>query len=328
MEPGTGQPGSDKPGSNAPHLGPNAVRLNSGRNGLRATLMASGAKRIHIPDYICDSAVQAVRAVGVEPVFYRLDDQLQPAVDITCAKDEMWLSVNYFGLMDTAMSDAAHQTDRLIVDNCQAFYASPLDGVISIYSPRKFFGVPDGGYVVGIAAGNWSNDNSQARMKHMLLRTQQGARAGYAAFQDHEKIFADLPVRFMSPLTQTLLATVDYAAAAWQRRENYRLLNEKLGAENQLKVAVYHGQDGVPLVYPFVNEAEDLRAELHRHDIFAASYWPDCLQRPECGSQARNLARNLTALPIDQRYNAQDMDRITHVVLEHLARNRVRLVVS
>ncbi|MFT5232593.1 MAG: hypothetical protein ACI9UQ_000615 [Candidatus Krumholzibacteriia bacterium] len=322
------EPGSDRLGTDAPHLGPDAVRLNSGRNALRAALMASGAKRIHLPDYLCESVVQTVRMAGVEPVFHHLDDQLQPAVDIACDQDELWLSVNYFGLMDAAMSEAAHQTDRLVVDNCQAFYAAPLAGVINLYSPRKFFGVPDGGYVVGIAAGDWSSDNSQDRMKHLFLRAEQGAEAGYAAFQDHEQIFADLPVRSMSPLTQTLLATVDYAAAAEQRLENYRLLNDKLGADNQLSIAVNHDGNGVPLVYPFVNEAEGLRAKLHRHDIFAASYWPGCLQRPECGRQARNLARNLTALPIDQRYNAQDMDQIARAVREHLAGNRVRLVVS
>lgn len=319
--------GSDLPGPDAPHLGNRLTRLNSGRNALRAILATQNLRRLHLPEYLCDSMIQTVSNSGVKPIFYRLNESLNPDREIRCGENELWLGVNYFGLMDVEMAEAAQQTTGFVTDNCQAFYAKPLGNAISLYSPRKFFGVPDGGYLVGATTKSWPADNSQDRLEHLLTRAEYGPRAGYAAYQAHELMIGDWSVRQMSSFTRNLLATIDYAAAAKRRRENYRLLNEELGAENDLAVAVNFQGDGVPLVYPFLNTTPDLRTELHRHDIFAATYWPDCLQRSECGSAARHLALNLTALPIDQRYDAEDMSRVARLVQGHLAGDRARMVI-
>jgi len=319
---------SSRPGHDATHLGSELIRLNSGRNCLRAVLISSGVRRIYLPDYLCETLVQAVRSCAVEPVFYQIDDQLRPRTAITCGDDELWLGVNYFGLMSQAVISDAGQTPRYVADNCQAYFAPPVTGAISFYSPRKFFGVPDGGYLVGTTIGTWPGDDSRGRMDHLLIRSRQDARTGYPAYQAHEEIFADLPVRAMSALTQTLMATVDAAAAAAQRVANYRLLNAALAEENDLSSAVTGDETSVPLVYPFLNTAPDLRAALNRAGVFAASYWPDCLKRSECGPSASHLARCLTALPIDQRYGPDQMKQIIGLVHRHLADSRVRMVVS
>lgn len=316
-----------RPGHDATHLGSALVRLNSGRNCLRATLISRGVRRIHLPDYVCETLVQAVRSCGVEPVFYQIDDQLRPSTDIGCDDDELWLGINYFGLMSQAVTDDAGQSPRYVADNCQAYYAPPIAGAISFYSPRKFFGVPDGGYLVGATTGSWPGDDSRGRMDHLLIRSRQGARAGYSAYRAHEAMFADLPVRSMSALTQTLMATVDAAAAAARRRANYRLLDAALAEENELSSAVTGDENAVPLVYPLLNAVPDLRAALNRAGVFAAAYWPDCLERPECGPSARHLARHLTALPIDQRYGPNQMTQIIGLVRQHLAHSQVRMVV-
>jgi len=319
------EPAAKKPDGGPIHLGPNPARLNSGRNCLRAVLVRSQARRIHLPDYICAAVVDAVRACGVTPVFYRIDDQLQTRDDVAMEATDLFLRVNYFGLQVRAAEQAV---PGLVIDNCQAFHAAPLEGAVNIYSPRKFFGVPDGGYLVGAAAGYWPPDESRNGLSHLQTRSREGARAGYAAYQVHEQAFAWRPVRTMSARTRQILGGIDFGAAARQRQANYRQLNAALGQENALQAAVEALPDAAPLAYPFLSTVPDLKADLNRRGIFAAAYWPDCLQRPECGSGARYLARNLTALPVDQRYGAEEMDIIIGAVKAHLAAQTVRMVVA
>lgn len=325
------EPAGDPPAAvadrDAPHLGERTARLNSGRNCLRAVLTDSPVRRIHLPDYICDTVIQAVVSCGVTPTFYPVTTQLRPATEIRCDDDELWLGVNYFGLQTRVLADDARRTPRFLADHCQAFYAPPPTGAVSIYSPRKFFGVPDGGYLVGTRTGPWPPDDSRERLEHLCARDQHGAQAGYDPYREHESRFADLPVRAMSALTQTLLATTDQAAAATQRQENYRLLNSALGAENDLQAAVDCPADAVPLVYPLLNSVSDLRNALQRQGIFTATYWADCLHRDTSGPGARHLADKLVALPIDQRYGAEHMHRIISVVRQHLADSTIAVVV-
>ncbi len=322
------EPQSGRTALEAAHLGAHATRLNSGRNCLRAILDHAHCRRLHLPEYVCQTVVQAVRDAGVEPVFHPLDEHLKPMTTISPASDELWLRINYFGLMDSTVSQATQPADRLIVDNCQAFFAPPVSGAATFYSPRKFFGVPDGGYLVGAASGSWPPDDSNDRHEHMRLRDQQGPRAGFSRHQAHEIMFAKLPIRTMSAQTQAQLAAIDYDAAADRRRQNYQLLNDALGQENSLGLATDFAGDGIPLTYPLLNTCENLRPQLHRRGIFAASYWPDCLTRNACGPQAQHLAQHLTALPIDQRYGPAEMQQIIQAVSEILAGSRAAAVVS
>ena len=322
------EPGSGRTGGDADHLGPAVVRLNSGRNALCALLLTLGVRRVHLPEYICASLVQAVTSVGVEPVFYPLDGELRPLVEPRCGADELWVGVNYFGLLDAEMRRVAATVARFAADNCQAFHAPPVPRGFSFYSPRKFFGVPDGGYLVGTRPQAWPADDSGDRLEHLNLRRERRAAAGYAAYRADEAGFADLPIRSMSPLTQTLLATSDQAAAAARRRANFAQLNAALGSENGLAPAREFADDGVPLVYPLLHDSPDLRPGLRDRGIFTATYWADCLDRSECGAQTRRLVQNLIALPIDQRYGAAEMERVIAAVQQLLAGRKDRLVVT
>jgi len=59
-------------------------------------------------------------------------------------------------------------------------------------------------------------------------------------------------------------------------------------------------------------------SELWKRGIFAPRLWPDVTGRARAGEFAREsmLADRLLPLPIDHRYDAGDMDRLTAVVTE------------
>ena len=66
----------------------------------------------------------------------------------TLANDEYLYVVNYYGqLTKRKVLELKHRFAQIILDNTQAFFQKPLDGIDTIYSCRKFFGVPDGAYL-------------------------------------------------------------------------------------------------------------------------------------------------------------------------------------
>ena len=55
--------------------------------------------------------------------------------------------VNYYGLFsEEQLISLKNKYGNIVVDNAQAFFTEPVKGIDTIYSCRKFFGVPDGGY--------------------------------------------------------------------------------------------------------------------------------------------------------------------------------------
>ena len=67
----------------------------------------------------------------------------------------------------------------------------------------------------------------------------------------------------------------------------------------------------VPLVYPYyVDNGARLRQYLIDHQVFCARYWPNVLEWCKPEDWEYQLAENLVCLPIDQRYDEEDMKKI------------------
>ena len=126
----------------------NAIRLNTARNAFEYVLRSEKYKRVHLPYYTCDAMLEPIEKLEVERQFYHIDTNLEPCVDpAALPEDEGFVYTNYFGLKDRCVEALAQVCPTLIVDNAQSFFSTPLPGVDVFYSPRKFFGVPDGAYL-------------------------------------------------------------------------------------------------------------------------------------------------------------------------------------
>jgi hypothetical protein len=289
-----------------PHRGARA--LNSARNGLLYVLLARRPRRLHLPAYVCDSLLEPLRQAAVEPVFYNVDDALEIEGPPALGDDECLLYVNYFGVKSGYCRRlAAHYGRALVVDNSQAFFAPPLPCLATLYSPRKFCGVADGGYLYTEAPLDLvlERDVSYDSMRHLAGRVDVGASAFYAEFCAAERRLGGRPLRRMSALTEALLDGIDHDNARGARQRNFRLLHEALGPANRLRLDV----DGVegPMVYPFVAAEPALRQRLIARQVYVATYWREVLQRPQASAAERALVEHLVALPIDQRYGPQEM---------------------
>jgi hypothetical protein len=289
------------------------VTLNSARNALRYILRAHGVKEIFVPRYTCQVVFDAIAAENCQIHLYEINENLSPAQQFPA--QAFILANNYFGICGRNIDALESLYPNLIVDDAQSFYARPR-GLASFSSPRKFFGLPDGGlaFLKKHLDEEFEIDTSYERCAHLLKRVDVNAQSAYADFCKNDKALENAEIKTMSKLTERILSMQDFNWARKRRLENFSFLHKTLGPENRLRINL--AKDDVPMVYPFLCENDGLREKLISKKIFVARYWPNCVWN-----------QNLLALPIDQRYDITDMKIILEAINEngnHAVKKRAR----
>ena len=295
----------------------NALRLNTGRNCLEYILRVRGYKRVYIPYYTCEVVLEPFKKLGIEYRFYHVGINLEIKERFSLSSDEGLLYTNYFGLKQRYVEHLAEKAgNRLIVDNTQAFYANPIEGIDTFYTCRKFFGVPDGSYLYcdNLLNEKFNQDYSFDRFSHLLKRIDLSPEEGYEDFKNEDDGFIDQPIKRMSKLTQRMMQGIDYEAAAQRRRENYLILHEALRQENNVELPLE--DDTVPMVYPYLVPVKGLREKLIENKVFVARYWPNVLEWTNKEDIEYLLAYQMQPLPIDQRYGEKEMKKIVESISE------------
>lgn len=292
-----------------------AIALNTGRNALEYILRVRGYKRVFLPYYSCEVLLEPFEKLGVETSFYHINQSLEPEQSVALKDSEAILYINYFGLkQDFVTTLAATYGKQLIVDNTQAFYAKPIEGIDTFYSCRKFFGVPDGAYLYCDARldEELEQDHSWERMTHLLKRIDVSAEAAYADFREQSVKLKNNPIRTMSNLSHRIMASIDFSGVAERRRQNYQFLDKALSNKNGMSLPL--ATDTVPMVYPFLTADMQLRQRLIDSKVYIATYWPNVLDRCDENSTEETLTQQLLPIPIDQRYGSEDMVRIMKLI--------------
>jgi hypothetical protein len=297
--------------SNPVHFG--AVMLNSARNSLEYILKAHDAAKVYLPKYICDVMLEPLKKLNINYEFYGLSKDLRLANGMELEENEFILYVNYFGIMDDYCDHLVEEYgDRLIVDASQAFYyESP--GTHTIYSPRKFLGVSDGGmlYSDRVLGDNIETDVSWERASHLLKRIDVGAEEGYSDFVINDKSLINQPIKQMSNLTKAILNSTDHEVVKKKRLSNFNMLAKALNIENGLRI---DGEIACPMVYPLLTNNKNIRSKLIKERVFVATYWPNIFEWSKPEEVEYRLAENIIPLPIDQRYGQADMERIIELI--------------
>lgn len=292
-----------------------ALALNTGRNCLEYILRVREYRKVYIPYYTCDVLLEPFDKLGVVYEFYHINEALEIADQFVLQRGEALLCTNYFGLKQRYIEKLASQYGKqLIVDNTQAFYSKPIDGIDTFYTCRKFFGVPDGAYLYTDKLLNieLEQDQSFERMLSLTKRIDLSPEEGYQDFHSISKSFVGQPIKRMSKLTQRMMQGIDYEAAAQRRRANYQLFHETLGKENNIVLPLE--DDTVPMVYPFLAPVKELREKLIENKVYVARYWPNVLDWTSKDDIEYLLAYQMQPLPVDQRYGEEDMDCILNII--------------
>lgn len=294
---------------------PDLIAVNNARNALVYLLRVRKIQKLYLPYFLCDSVSAVCEREGYAYEYYHIDRNFFPIFDRTPEEHECLYVVNYYGQISDEWIRSCQQRYRnVIFDNVQAFFQRPIAGIDTIYSCRKFFGVPDGGYVATSAVSSTPlpMDVSIDRMKHILGRLEGCASDYYADFKANDRSFAQLELRAMSRLTHRLLGAIDYESVKQRRNANYAILEERLGRYHPLS---FHAPDGA-YAYPFYcANGMEVKRKLAEKKIFVATLWPNVLDFEGCALE-KDYAANLLPLPCDQRYDADDMQFVAQEVLK------------
>ncbi len=299
---------------NFPQAG--GVMLGSGRQALEYILRGMGTvKRLYVPYYTCPTVYEPMTGLNVEPVFYHVNERLEPEETPRLGEGEFFLYTNYFGIKERcADALAALYGGRLIVDNALALYSPRREVSSALYSPRKWCGVPDGGVAVsaGRAMPVVGAEESAERAVFLLECAANGVEAAAEACERNEARLHGAPMRAMSRLSQFLLKGIDFKELARRRRENFFFLHERLGHLNRLNIDM--ASIAVPYCYPFWTSFPALRDALIDRRILFPVLWHEVLEVAPADGVETKLAMGLLPLPIDQRWGREDMERIARTV--------------
>lgn len=286
------------------------VELNTARHALIYLVMAKEIEKIYIPKFLCSSVSSVLESYSIPYETYSIDKDFLPIFNTSLNGNEFLYIVNYYGqLSEKTINELNNKHKNIIVDNVQAFFQKPIPGIDTIYSCRKYFGVPDGAYLsTDVRLGNkLAYDTSMDRMKHLLGRYEGNASDYYLDFKKVSSIFKDEPVKKMSKLTNNLLGAIDYHYIMKRRNLNFSFLHEKLSTTNKLKLTDTKG----PFAYPYyVENGITIRKKLASKNIFIPTLWPEILKNENKDSIEYKYASNILPLPCDHRYTKNDMEII------------------
>lgn len=290
---------------------PQALKYQSARSAFYALLLHCKPKRVWMPYYICDSMLTPLEKAGIEIAFYSLNSNFTIADDIELKSSDKLLYVNYFGLCSAFQNELLKRYDpqQIIFDHSQAFFCQPKECLATLYSARKFFGVPDGGFLITnleLQEPTVIDEDSIDRSKHLLQRLAGEPEDGYVAYQQAEESLQQIEPKRMSLLTERILASIDYQTIKNKREFNFRELHSTLGEKNEIDL-IFDNIEG-PMIYPYfqVTGAAELKAKLISERCFVATYWPECRARLTGYDLEKSFVENLVPFPCDQRIESYE----------------------
>jgi hypothetical protein len=239
--PGMGSSGHSRPSF---FTGKELLLVN-GQSGVSVLVDRLSPANVWMPSYLCGSLLEAVQREGVRVRFYEVDYELRaPSLEWlnNVRRGDLVVFIDFFGFpCDVSSMDRARaQGAWVLEDACQALLSSRLGRCVdfTVFSPREFLGVPDGGILrvnceidfEGIELQSPPTDWWLRAVRASVLRREfdiyGGTQRWFELFQKSE---AEAPLgRFaMSEFARTLLNhCFDYSEVARRRRCNYGILSE------------------------------------------------------------------------------------------------------
>jgi UDP-hydrolysing UDP-N-acetyl-D-glucosamine 2-epimerase len=238
--------------------------------------------------------------------------------------DEIWPALAESGLI-------------LVEDRCQCVGPPPtpdeLRGDFAIGSLRKWLPVPDGGYLVS-RTGAAARPGADSARRMVRLRSAAGLvkaaresgpdtplleRASVDLFRAGETELGDGSGRRASALAARVLACTDLPALRARRLRNQRWLAAAIARLPGLELVepapgAIVASETLLLALPIsCRDRDGLRARLAEQRIFCAVHWRDG-DWSSAGGRAAEWARTHLSLPIDQRLELADLERLAQAL--------------
>ncbi|MDD5929239.1 MAG: hypothetical protein PUC37_05475 [Spirochaetales bacterium] len=181
---------------------------------------------IYVPYYLCPNVISELKKNFSKVHFYNINNDLLPVLDNLEGKN-IYI-VNYFGIMDKKIKRYVYTNKKItfIIDNAHSFYCKPIirSNVYNLYSCKKFFGVPDGGYLISSKINNspYKTSFSSPISNYLIKSLEEGTNSCYNEKKEVDK-FLNSNYTGLSVFSKKILEMIDYKKIKRIRHRNFKI---------------------------------------------------------------------------------------------------------
>lgn len=311
-------------------------------------------KKCLMPAYMCDSVFIPFLQNEWRLCFYHVDRNLKadPEELISLMEKEkpgMLFIHAYYGAdtwkeLRPLLSEYQKKGLLVMEDVTQSYYLKTDTGADYIVgSLRKWYAIPDGGFVTTdhILHPEYRKKDEYVAKRRLKMLTDKwdylqkrnllapNETEEIEKLQEEKNIYLSLnrqletyldqedTIPYLSDVSRRLLTAVDENACRKKRDANYRFLQE--GLQKCRNVATVFGMNvevTAPLYLPvYIKDREIWQKYLREKDIYVPVLWPLGEEnKNELTQDEEYIFDHIAAIPIDQRYGIEEMQRILTVI--------------
>jgi hypothetical protein len=266
----------------------------NGRSSFDIIIKFIKPKKIFLPYYACKDLLKVVKLNKIKYQHYSIDKTFKPKNKIILKRNEYALLINYFGIENIIKSKK-----NCIYDLSLSFFNNTNKLDLFFNSARKFIYTSYGSFL-SLKKFNNKIYSEEFNNKNILPKN-------YKQFKYNEKKQKIITKLFPNKYLDKNLIYQNFKKIINIRKKNYSFFYNHLKNMNMLKLKKNaHG----PLYFPLLlNNGEQIRKGLNKIKIYTPILWGS-LKKTQQFSFEYHLAKNCIFLPIDQRYNINDMNYI------------------
>ena len=327
-------------------------------NGRTATVLAlengfehRNGDQILLPEYLCISVIDSVKAAGFECSYYKLNDDLTINTESLrksiSKKTKAIYVIHYFGFPQPAktieeIKKLSNENEIPIIEDLTQSLFTVSEGRIGfgdyiVASLRKWFPMTDGGLLCiknGRKFGKvrLKNAYDEAVFRQLLIsvvREKYRDRMNICGeeYIEYEKAanaarYIDFTPASMTELSYNIFFNSDYKELIRKRVENYHILYQKLENNPGLNIMyknICADDSTVPFGFPVtVRNRNEFYGRLLKQGIVGEIQWvlPVGLYKPE--KHLLQLSEHMLMLQCDQRYGPREMEITADAVLNSI----------
>jgi dTDP-4-amino-4,6-dideoxygalactose transaminase len=301
-------------------------------------------KKVLLPALSCESMVYPFRS-KFEIVYYKLnDDYTINMVDLNkkISEQSIFIYQNYFGIESInkkTLDGLTNNYDNLIVvkDSTHDFLSKKNESSnnsIDVISIRKWLPLIDGGLI------KMNNYNKKDEVYNNIISDEKYFSLSFQSrfykelyIKTYNSVFKDMYLEYIqnadkllnskgfyriSNISNNLKDSFDLESISSVRVHNSRILYQQLATLDKIKILNVNTDE--PLLYlPVIVENQSyFQREMAKRGVFLPVIWPlpeDAIGECDVADYTSN---HMLAIPIDQRYDEDDMISISNIIIEIL----------
>ena len=320
------------------------------RTGREALLYAScnckpGKEAVILcPAYSCWSMTAPFEFTGWSVVYYRLKTDLTIDEDylkmlLRGSRPDAILTMNFYGSAstDSVIDIVKAHNEKITVIEDFSHCTFCLDRIFNkkvdfyVSSIRKSIGVCDGAVILSKKATNKAYIGSAAPGFGELRKGAQKQKGRYAFTKssDEKNVFLKElrlgeemidkldGVHPITDISLRMIESINGAEIAFARRENMKHLWGLLNGRVIMIPGLERSFEGAPFSLPILVENRDaVQKQLAQKGVYAPVLWPANEQARKVCEVSAYVSDHMLSIPIDQRYNYDDIEDIAKIILE------------